>query len=542
MRILLAYTLLATAAVVFADDPSTLVDLGYAKYQGTLNNATGNVNFQGIRYAAAPTGTGRWKEPQPPATTSGVQLADKLPNTCISAPGLGVNTVSPFLPPRSSHTRRRLPGTPPHSEDCLYLNIATPKVGPGNLPVVVWIHGGGYVEYSAWYFNAEDLVRGSNDQVVSVVIQYRLGVYGFLSGQKVHDGGVLNAGLLDQQFALQWVQQHISKFGGDPAKVTIWGESSGAGSVVQHLIANGGNTQPKLFRAGMLNSHYLPPQYPYNHRIPEQVFTSVVEQTGCSSAPDALACLRQADVGLLNRANNNITAEGFWGLLTLTPVIDGKFITDRPSVLLGQGKINADTILTVDNTHESALADLVDPSTADTVKIPEYLANLWPELTKTQIDEAVALYADLGKPIDQAIAINSDSVFLCPSFPVLRALKGKGFKGQLAVPPAYHLDDLVYLFPTSFIGIESSPPFNNTEFKNNFVQSYLKFVVSLDPNVKWNTSNTLPHWPQWTENGHAEMVFNKTEANQPSFQVVPTEKGLIHRCAYWDKVSTNTWQ
>lgn len=517
------------------------MDLGYAKYQGILNNATGNIEFLGIRYAAPPIGPLRWREPQAPATVAGVQLADIQPNTCYRSAGLGMNTVSPFRP-TSHRTRRQVPAIPPESEDCLFLKVATPASGRGDLPVVVWIHGGGFAVGSGWHYHTEDILHAAGDNAVVVIIQYRLGLFGFLSGQKVHDDGVLNAGLLDQQYALQWVQSHISKFGGDPTRVTIWGESAGADSVIQHLIANDGNTQPKLFRAAMVNSYYLPPQYMYNHRIPEQVFSEVVEQTGCSSASDALACLRQKDASTLEEANIKITFNGFWGLLTFIPVIDGRFITDRPSVLLGQGKLNANTIFAVTNEHESALPDLVDPATADTVKIPEYLANLWPDLTRKQIDEAVAVYANLGEPIDQAIAINSDSVFICPTYAVLRAVKDKGYKGELAVPPAYHLDDLIYYFPTSPIGLDSSPPFNSTEFKKNFGESPLNFAISLDPNVKWDPSNTLPQWPRWTEAGHAEMVFNKTEAGQPVFHVVPTDQGLLNRCAFWESVSTNTWQ
>lgn len=392
---------------------------------------------------------------------------------------------------------------------------------------------------TAWQYNATDLVREAGGQVVAVAIQYRLGLFGFLAGQEVRNNGALNAGLLDQRFALQWVQRHISKFGGDPKKVTIWGESAGAGSVVQHLIADDGNTQPKLFRAGIISSYYIPPQYAYNHWISEKLFLQVVEQTGCSSASDALLCLHQIDADVLNQINTHIRAKGIHDFV---PVVDGKFITDRPSVLLGKGKLNADTILAVANTHEAALPGLAPPDTLNNFTISEYIANMWPTLTKKQLDEVLALYEGQGKPVDQAIAIKGESQYICPTYPVLRALKGRAFKGQFAVPPAYHFDDVFYYFPNSPVRYLVSPPFNNTEFRNNFAQSFLNFAISLDPNIKWDSSNTLPYWPQWTERDHDEMIFNKTEADEPSFQVVPTDEGRLRRCAYWESIGVDVWQ
>src|SRR3954454_19351178 len=116
------------------------------------------------------------------------------------------------------------------SEDCLYLNVWTPSLD-GRGPVLVWIHGGGYRQGSGDHFLSRGQVLAERGDVVVVTVNYRLGALGFLGGG--------NAGLLDQQCALQWVRAHIADFGGDPANVTLFGESAGAGSVGMQLVMPG---------------------------------------------------------------------------------------------------------------------------------------------------------------------------------------------------------------------------------------------------------------------------------------------------------------
>lgn len=130
-----------------------------------------------------------------------------------------------------------LDGTP--SEDCLFLNVYAPE-NAQNLPVFVWIHGGGYEIGGTSPFDPSALINTNNKDFVAVIIQYRLGAFGFLSSEEVRQKGALNAGLLDQQMTLQWIQQYIGLFGGDAACVTVAGESAGAGSVMNLAIAYGG--------------------------------------------------------------------------------------------------------------------------------------------------------------------------------------------------------------------------------------------------------------------------------------------------------------
>ena len=116
------------------------------------------------------------------------------------------------------------------SEDCLFLNVQSPA-NASNLPVLIYIHGGGYGAGNGRQ-DFSDLLNTNGNNFVVVSIQYRLGPYGFLASDELNRRGVVNAGLLDQVFALQWVQTYIRDFGGNPSAVTISGESAGGGSVM----------------------------------------------------------------------------------------------------------------------------------------------------------------------------------------------------------------------------------------------------------------------------------------------------------------------
>jgi carboxylesterase type B len=138
----------------------------------------------------------------------------------------------------------------PSSEDCLFLNVQAPA-NASNLPVLVWIHGGGYGAGNGRQdFSTILGVNGNN--FVTVAIQYRLGPFGFLASDELYRRGVVNAGLLDQVFALQWVQTYIREFGGDPGAVTISGESAGGGSV---MLMDMGKSKPHVTPFLFRNEH-----------------------------------------------------------------------------------------------------------------------------------------------------------------------------------------------------------------------------------------------------------------------------------------------
>ncbi|KAH7921897.1 alpha beta-hydrolase [Leucogyrophana mollusca] len=501
-----------------------VVDLGYTQYKGSIDASTGITSYLGIRFAAPPVGKLRWKAPQAPHTVTGVQDATKQPKRCYQG-SMGASPTNPLK------VSKRDVGS---SEDCLFLSVYSPQHHTSEgLPVIVWIHGGGYVSGPSSIFDGADLIKNSNNGVVVVVIQYRLGLFGFLAGKAVKAGGALNAGLLDQNYALQWVQSHISKFGGDPSKVTIWGESAGAGSVLQHVVAHRGNTQPSLFRAVMTSSTFLPPQYNYNDPIPEKLYREVVSGAKCTSSSDTLACLRAAHVDTLEALNTKIGKAGFSGTFTFVPVIDGSFIMERPTVTLNRGRVNGDTLLSVTNTFEGTA--FVSAHTK--LNISEYTSTLFPRFGHTQAAGAAQHYKGVGKSsVDQAIAAMGESIFICPTYYLIEAFaKKKAWKGEFAVPPGRHGQDIPYYFTSN------KPPFNNANFVKAFAQSFLAVAISLDPNHKISTSDIKPSWRQWSS-GATEMWFGKTSKNTPDVRVVKTNQALQARCNFWRSVTPYTMQ
>src|SRR5438552_1842178 len=222
-RAVLAFLTLSVPFAAIGDPVKT--DLG--QVSGAPGNNPAVHVYKGIPYAAPPVGDRRWKRPQSQAAWPGVREAKEFSATCMQVP---YPQTSIYYSP---------PG--PVSEDCLYLNIwTTSQSGKDRRPVMVWVHGGGYTRGTGATptYNGENLAQKG---VVVVTINYRLGIFGFLAHPEltkesdVHSSG--NYGLLDMVAALQWVQKNIATFGGDPKRVTIFGESAGS-SAVNFLMAS----------------------------------------------------------------------------------------------------------------------------------------------------------------------------------------------------------------------------------------------------------------------------------------------------------------
>lgn len=230
---------------------------------------------------------------------------------------------------------------PSDEEDCLFLNVYAPEE-PGDYPVMVWIHGGSFVTGSGG--DAYEPQRLVDQGVVVVTINYRLGALGFLPHASLadEDGSFGNYGLMDQQLALQWVQDNIASFDGDPDNVTIFGESAGGHSVASHLASPG---SAGLFDKAIIQSgSYSPTQL--SQTAGQATFgNSFVTATGCDTASDVGACLRSLPIETV-LANQ---------MASYLPVTGGSVLPESIQARLSSGDFNGGPIMIGSNLHEGRL-------------------------------------------------------------------------------------------------------------------------------------------------------------------------------------------
>lgn len=224
--------------------------------------------------------------------------------------------------------------------------------------MLVWIHGGGYGLGNGQQ-DMTEIINTNNNSFVGVAIQYRLGAFGFLSSDEVFRNGVVNAGLLDQLFALQWVQSHIGLFGGNASHVTIAGLSAGAGSVMLQNMAYGGTLGESLFTNSIAASPYLPMQYSYRDWIPSQAYYAFASKAGCfqdtrygGSPQSVFQCLVAQDSITLQNASANVSASGEYGTYGFLPVTDGVFIQQTVSQQYLRKQLNGRNLLVSNSASE----------------------------------------------------------------------------------------------------------------------------------------------------------------------------------------------
>src|SRR6201991_3621977 len=233
--------------------------------------------FAGIPYAAPPIGPLRRQPPAPVPAWQGVRDATRPGPRCIQDPGVDLELG------------RRT------NEDCLTLNVWTPRTNDDHRPVMVWIHGGGFANGDGGLYLANRLASRGN--IIVVTLNYRLGALGFLAHPALGpQGAVGNYGLADQQAALRWVRDNIAAFGGDPRKVTIAGESAGGMSVCDHLIAPG---SAGLFRAAIIQS--APCQAQADLAVGQSQSVDYAIAAGCRNPATTARCLRALPATRLER-------------------------------------------------------------------------------------------------------------------------------------------------------------------------------------------------------------------------------------------------
>jgi para-nitrobenzyl esterase len=302
----------------------TVVATGEGKLRGRM--ADGVASFLGIPYAAAPFGPNRFAAPQPVAGWDGirdaVEYGPTVPKPEYARP-FDKLLVEPVIP----------------GEDCLNLNVWTPDPGGAGLPVMVWIHGGAFRNGSG-SVPVYDGSAFARDGVVCVTINYRLGVEGF----GALPGAPANRGLLDQLAALRWVRRNIAAFGGDPDRVTVFGESAGGMSVSTLLSLDVARTEGLFHRAIAQSGAGAFAQDPADALLVTREIAGRlgVEPTAAgfaAVAPEAVVAAQAAVAAEVSA----LPDPGRWGRTTAAsamaqhPVLDGELLTRRPEDAVGQG-------------------------------------------------------------------------------------------------------------------------------------------------------------------------------------------------------------
>uniref|UniRef100_A0A671U2J3 Carboxylesterase type B domain-containing protein n=1 Tax=Sparus aurata TaxID=8175 RepID=A0A671U2J3_SPAAU len=423
--------------------------------------------FLGVPFAKPPVGPAlRLAAPQPVEGWKGVREATQQPLMCVQSIKLTYDLLEKF--------GATLPEIPDISEDCLYLNIYTPanRAPNAKLPVMVWIHGGGLSMGSASSYNGSALA--AYQDVVVVLIQYRLGALGFLSTGDEHMSG--NFGLLDQVQALRWVQEHIHNFGGNPDLVTIFGESAGGVSVSLLLLSPLSNG---LFHHAIAESGTAAmDKLVANDPLP---MTQVVANiTGCSfeSTQKLADCMKNLDFDTFVDLTNNLQ-------LRYPINVDGHFLTKHVDELFQKHELLTVPFMTGVNDDEGGwlLSNFFAPPNwtegMDREQVQNIISIFYPDpiISGLIVEEYIGNGEDRVKNRDGFTEMLGDLMFNIPAIKAANTHRDAGapvYLYEYQYPPKLMQDRR-----PSFVGCDHADEIM-TVFGFCFTTSHVKLSVVLD--------------------------------------------------------------
>ena len=501
---------------------SAAVTIDTGQVEGTAQD--GMTVYLGIPFAAPPVGDLRWRAPQPAAKWTGVKSATAFAPACIGGGSpSGIRTQAtgranaPAPAPAPAAQARGRQGGPPaarSSEDCLYLNIWTPaRAANERLPVMVWIYGGGFVGGStAGALTTGERLAGKG--VIVVSIAYRVGPFGYLAhpglSAESKDRVSGNYGVLDMIAGLQWVKRNIAAFGGDPQKVTIFGESAG-GIAVSMLSAS--PLAKGLFRGAISESggSFGPPSLP---ALPGEnmLLMKDAERLGQEFAAKAGAA-SVADLRRLSAAEVAAAAAGSTGITW--PVIDAHVIPDDQYKMYEARRFNDTPILVGYNSDEGLSFGV--PATPDAYR----------EATRQRYgpyaDRLLAAYpTDSDKVSKSARDLTRDAAFGWATWSWARLQtrhgKGKAYLYYFDQHPNYpadspnagrgsaHGSEIQYVFQH----LPASATDSDKAISETMAVYWTNFAKNGDPN-----GPGMPVWPAYDDGDPRSMYFSQTASVGP---------------------------
>jgi para-nitrobenzyl esterase len=487
---------LAAAAISTATCTAQVLQIEGGEIADVALDASGIRVFKGIPYAAPPVGDLRWKPPKPAQAWNGIRNATEWGPRCVQSNRLG--DLDPL--------NKRM------EEDCLYLNVWTPAKSPAeSLPVMVWIHGGSNLNGAGSqpeYESSHLAMKG----VVVVTINYRLDIFGFLAHPELTKESESNSsgnyGFLDQIAALAWVQRNIRAFGGDPSRVTIFGESAGAFDVsllMASPLARGLFARAIGESGGALTT--IPAFGPKPLNVSEQDGVRFVQSVGASS----IAELRTKPANeLLEAAIKNPITYAFG-------VVDGYVVPQHPALIYAQGKQNDVPLLVGWNADEgsyfAARIKLDSPTYFERVRTQfkdeaDKVLQLYPPGSTAQ-DERASFNALLG---DEIIAYGGwawcERAAMTGKSPVFRYYFTRRPPGApelsinpLAAPGVYHFAEIYYVFNN--LNVMKAWPWEPSDrgLADAMSSYWTNFAKTGDPN-----GPGLPSWQAYTPRGGGQVM------------------------------------
>ncbi|KAJ5392508.1 hypothetical protein N7509_007998 [Penicillium cosmopolitanum] len=360
-------------------------------------------SFNGIPYAEPPTGPRRLKPPQRLNRSLGVFDATGAAAAC---PQLIPSTDSKDFLQNILGTIANIPfvnNATGQSEDCLTITVTRPAgtATDAKLPVLFWIYGGGFELGWSSSYDGTSLVNYGvkiNKPFIFVAVNYRVNGFGFLAGKEILKDGAANLGLLDQRMGLEWVADNVERFGGDPDKVTISGESAGSISVVDQMVLYGGDHTYKgktLFRGGIMDSGSITPAESVDSERAQAVYDGVVEAGGCQGSSDTLECLRSLDYNTFLSAVTSRPGLFSWSGVALSylPRPDGMVLPDSPDVLVHAKKYAPIPFIIGDQEDEGTLFSLFQSNVTNSEELVGYLKNvMFPQASEEELISLVNTY------------------------------------------------------------------------------------------------------------------------------------------------------
>ncbi|MFF4551143.1 carboxylesterase/lipase family protein [Streptomyces sp. NPDC001435] len=521
----LSLSLIPLPSSASAGGDPLVVRTSHGWVRGAVGRDGGRV-FQGIPFAAPPTGERRWGPPRPAARWSGVRDATAPAHPCAQVPLTLLPDGGPILPGESNRTGST-------TEDCLYLNVWTPARPSGrHLPVLVWLHGGGNVYGAGSDYNGAALAaRG----MVVVTVNYRLGALGFLAHPALSDESADHAsgdyGLMDQQAALRWVRRNIGAFGGDRNRVTLGGQSAGSADTCLHIASP---TAKGLFHRAIQQSGSCASKgglTTLTLDAAERKGSDFASSVGCADPSTAAACLRAVPTTELLRATGT-GPTSLWGANT------GPRVLPRPAhTAWADGRVNAVPTLSgsAHDEYRYFTALYVDLLGGGPLTPASYAA-----LIRLQYGGRAA--AVLGtypasaypSPNLAYSAVGTDQRFACPAQADSRLYSGRmpvyayEFNDPEAPPfipaphtpqGAFHASELAYLFP-----MDAVRPLTPAQRRLSATMTayWARFAATGNPN-----GPGAPAWSRHTAAGDRIQVL------APDRIAPTTGFAADHHCAFW---------